>query len=793
MSFTTPSGSVIVPHSNLPFRNHRLPADHEATGLRNSLSSVANSNPNNSRLQPVAEESARYILSSDNATVDRDSLGSIGTVNSVHTSSSVMNQTTTSSMNQTAKNQLEIDSARYASRKNQIKVTPPVARILTTIDQGARKKGNIYDSDGDGDADGDADGDNSGNRSSLGGDNRSSLGGDNRSSLGGDNRSSLGGDNRSSLGGNDSNVPPVILSGLYSFHLKNPETADSSLVVPASPAASPSNMTDKPRVVRKSSKRHHTGLNTDRSNESSSGLPNEIRDGSRVLHRKNSSRSGGRQVALSRAVSDDNSQKSIASTSTFMTNALAADLARLTPPAPADSPTIAEMKVTTTTAIPTGNATTNATTTVDNNKAQSNDSHTFGLSAIANMWPRKTSVASVGSAGVQSIQTRSIQDADEDEIDEYYDSSSSDYEGSDDSDSDEYDEFSDPGDSEYSVASHNSPRGSFSTATRGVNMHSLNPGQAIHYNTTTANGIATGNSQNNTGRSDASVSVDKVVLPSSTTRTRRLTDFFFGTNRNSTQRKSTVTATTAPTTTTATGATANAPATIPTATVTGNNRSRNSVKEPRSRLSALFKTNPNPSPSPNPSPNPDNGSSPQTQVNQTGLLSSPRLSAFFGFRSSTASTTTAPATANTTANRTQATNPTIATMRNYSDSRSSYNPSPNPTSLSNGIHPDPSMNSMNSSSNGQLDRIPGESNLNINSCLRPWTRRLDGGINSQQDGARGEEIYFVGVIDILQQYNMNKRMETFLKSFVHDSNQISSVNSQFYAKRFVKFVSDHSD
>jgi hypothetical protein len=46
----------------------------------------------------------------------------------------------------------------------------------------------------------------------------------------------------------------------------------------------------------------------------------------------------------------------------------------------------------------------------------------------------------------------------------------------------------------------------------------------------------------------------------------------------------------------------------------------------------------------------------------------------------------------------------------------------------------------------------------------PWTTRKDEGINSRQpDGKRGDEIYFLGVIDILQQYNAHKRMETIVK------------------------------
>lgn len=52
----------------------------------------------------------------------------------------------------------------------------------------------------------------------------------------------------------------------------------------------------------------------------------------------------------------------------------------------------------------------------------------------------------------------------------------------------------------------------------------------------------------------------------------------------------------------------------------------------------------------------------------------------------------------------------------------------------------------------------------------PWTLRKDSGINSREaDGRRGDEIYYIGVIDILQQYNLRKRAETAVKvtTFFH--------------------------
>ena len=49
--------------------------------------------------------------------------------------------------------------------------------------------------------------------------------------------------------------------------------------------------------------------------------------------------------------------------------------------------------------------------------------------------------------------------------------------------------------------------------------------------------------------------------------------------------------------------------------------------------------------------------------------------------------------------------------------------------------------------------------------LKPWTTRVDGGINCRKaDGTRGDEIYYIGIIDILQQYNISKKAETFFKA-----------------------------
>jgi 1-phosphatidylinositol-4-phosphate 5-kinase len=75
----------------------------------------------------------------------------------------------------------------------------------------------------------------------------------------------------------------------------------------------------------------------------------------------------------------------------------------------------------------------------------------------------------------------------------------------------------------------------------------------------------------------------------------------------------------------------------------------------------------------------------------------------------------------------------------------------------------------------------------------PWTSRTDKGINSRSIDGRGNEIYYVGIIDILQQYNTHKKAEHFFKSFVADSKLISAVCSKAYANRFADFLDNNID
>jgi len=67
-----------------------------------------------------------------------------------------------------------------------------------------------------------------------------------------------------------------------------------------------------------------------------------------------------------------------------------------------------------------------------------------------------------------------------------------------------------------------------------------------------------------------------------------------------------------------------------------------------------------------------------------------------------------------------------------------------------------------------------------------------GGIRGRTASADENELYFMGIIDILQQYNMRKTAENFFKGFKHDRKQISAVHPSWYAQRFVEFMKKNS-
>lgn len=49
-------------------------------------------------------------------------------------------------------------------------------------------------------------------------------------------------------------------------------------------------------------------------------------------------------------------------------------------------------------------------------------------------------------------------------------------------------------------------------------------------------------------------------------------------------------------------------------------------------------------------------------------------------------------------------------------------------------------------------------------------------------------VLYLGIIDILQEYNMGKKIEHAYKSIQFDSVSISAVDPTFYSERFLEFI-----
>ena len=67
--------------------------------------------------------------------------------------------------------------------------------------------------------------------------------------------------------------------------------------------------------------------------------------------------------------------------------------------------------------------------------------------------------------------------------------------------------------------------------------------------------------------------------------------------------------------------------------------------------------------------------------------------------------------------------------------------------------------------------------------------KFTGGIPARSE--KGERLLlFLGIIDILQQYKLKKKMEHAWKAAVHDGNSVSVTRPDFYKQRFLSFISD---
>lgn len=85
----------------------------------------------------------------------------------------------------------------------------------------------------------------------------------------------------------------------------------------------------------------------------------------------------------------------------------------------------------------------------------------------------------------------------------------------------------------------------------------------------------------------------------------------------------------------------------------------------------------------------------------------------------------------------------------------------------------------------------------VNGVEPPGPRaETEGGVQGMDaEGRATDEVYFLGIIDVLQQYDLRKVGETVLKSLLHPAAAagISAVPPAAYAARFVNFLADNSE
>ncbi|XP_022634740.1 phosphatidylinositol 4-phosphate 5-kinase 9 [Vigna radiata var. radiata] len=86
--------------------------------------------------------------------------------------------------------------------------------------------------------------------------------------------------------------------------------------------------------------------------------------------------------------------------------------------------------------------------------------------------------------------------------------------------------------------------------------------------------------------------------------------------------------------------------------------------------------------------------------------------------------------------------------------------------------------------------LPGTARLQIQLGVNMPSRAEQ--ISDKQEKAKFQEVYdvvlYLGIIDILQDYNMTKKIEHAYKSLQFDSLSISAVDPTFYSRRFLEFI-----
>ena len=67
-------------------------------------------------------------------------------------------------------------------------------------------------------------------------------------------------------------------------------------------------------------------------------------------------------------------------------------------------------------------------------------------------------------------------------------------------------------------------------------------------------------------------------------------------------------------------------------------------------------------------------------------------------------------------------------------------------------------------------------------------RKAEGELTGEPTGEMYDIIIFFGIIDILQDYDISKKIEHTYKSFQYDPTSISAVDPRLYSKRFRDFI-----
>lgn len=66
--------------------------------------------------------------------------------------------------------------------------------------------------------------------------------------------------------------------------------------------------------------------------------------------------------------------------------------------------------------------------------------------------------------------------------------------------------------------------------------------------------------------------------------------------------------------------------------------------------------------------------------------------------------------------------------------------------------------------------------------------KIPGDDNTEMFHEVYDVVLYLGIIDILQEYNISKKIEHTYKSMQFDSVKISAVDPTFYSERFLEFI-----